>query len=224
MPPNLKGGKGYRKGKHATADEAKMLDWDESQGQMLGRALRKLGDRRFRVFCNDSKERICKLAGGMRKSEWVDEGAIILIGIRQLTTATTVKGEEIGDILSVIDTRIYGKLKKQDGVNPLLFTHVEDEDAAAMKKKINALKSGEGVDDDVFEREGEESDDSKADEESEDENGVSSKDSIPLTEEQKAEKEREREAKRKLRDQELTAKRSNKRPTVDDDDFNIADI
>jgi len=217
MPPNLKGGKGYRKGKHATADEAKMLDWDESQGQMLGRALRKLGDRRFRVFCNDSKERICKLAGGMRKSEWVDEGAIILIGIRQLTTATTVKGEEIGDILSVIDTRIYGKLKKQDGVNPLLFTHVEDEDAAAMKKKINALKSGEGVDDDVFEREGEESEADEADSD-EDENGV------PLTEEQKAEKERDLEAKRKLRDQELTAKLSNKHPTVDDDDFNIADI
>lgn len=218
MPPNAKGGKGYRKGKHATADEAKMLEWDESQGQMLGRALRKLGDRRFRVFCNDSKERICKLAGGMRKSEWVDEGAIILISIRQLTTATTVKGEEIGDILSVIDTRIYGKLKKQDGVNPLLFTHVEDEDAAAMKKKINALKSGEGIDDDVFEREGEESDDSEISDDGD------SKDNIPLTEEQKAEKEREREVKRKLRDQELASKRSNKRPTVDDDDFNIADI
>lgn len=208
MPPNLKGGKGYRKGKHATADEAKMIEWDEDQ--MLGRALKKLGDRRFRVFCNDNKERICRLAGGMRKSEWVDEGAIILIGLRSLTTATAVKGQEVGDILSVIDTRIYGKLKKEPGVNPLLFTHVESEDGASMKKKIDALESGKGIDDDVFEREGEESD--------------SEDDAVPLTEEQKAEKEREREAKAKLRDQELSAKRSTKRPTVDDDDFNIADI
>jgi initiation factor 1A len=210
MPPNLKGGKGYRKGKHTTADEAKMLEWGEDQ--MLGRALKKLGDRRFRVFCNDNKERICKLAGGMRKSEWVDEGAIILIGMRSLTTATAAKGQEVGDILSVVDTRIYGKLKKEPGVNPLLFTHVEGEDEASMKKKIQAMKSGEAIDDDVFEREGEESD------KSEDENA------IPLTEEEKAEKEREREAKAKLRDLELSAKRSTKRPTVDDDDFNIADI
>jgi len=207
MPPNLKGGKGYRKGKHATADEAKMIEWGEDQ--MLGRALKKLGDRRFRVFCNDNKERICKLAGGMRKSEWVDEGAIILIGMRSLTTATTVKGQEVGDILSVIDTRIYGKLKKEPGVNPLLFTHVESEDGASMKKKIDALEAGKGIDDDVFEREGE---------------SDSEDDGVPLTEEEKAEKEREREAKAKLRDQELSAKRSTKRPTVDDDDFNIADI
>ena len=151
MPPNVKGGKGYRKGKHAGA-EAKMIEWDEEQGQMLGRTLKKLGDRRFKIFCNDNKERVCKLAGSMRKSDWVDEGSIVLIGLRGLTTATTFSGGEIGDILSIVDMGLYGKLKKMDGVNALLFTHVENSNEAELKKKIDAQESGVDLDDDMFER------------------------------------------------------------------------
>ena len=130
--------------------EAKMVEWDESQGQMLGRAMRKLGDRRFRVFCNDNKIRICRLAGSMRKSDWVDEGAIILIGIRGLSAGTTT---DIGDILEIIDSRIYGKLKKQDGINPLLFTHVENQEEGALKKKILVQESGDDIEEDIFEHE-----------------------------------------------------------------------
>jgi len=134
MPPNVKGGKGYRKGKHD--DEVKMLQWNPKDGQMLGRALRKLGDRRFRVFCNDNKERICKLAGSMRKSEWVDEGAIIVIGVRGIGTV------DIGDILQVVDPTLYRNLKKEEGVNPLLFTDVENKETAEIQQKIHAQQKG----------------------------------------------------------------------------------
>jgi initiation factor 1A len=150
MPPNVKGGKGYRKGKHAGVEE-KILDWDESQGQMLGRTLKKLGDRRFKIFCNDTKERICKLAGSLRKSDWVDEGSIVLIGIRELSTATTFKGGEVGDIIGIADPGTYGKLKKVPGVNPLIFMHVENVSEAEIKRKIHAQNAGEDADDDIFE-------------------------------------------------------------------------
>lgn len=132
--------------------EAKMLEWNESEGQMLGRAMKKLGDRRFRVFCNDNKIRICKLAGSMRKSDWVDEGAIVLIGIRGLS-AGSLSTTDIGDILESVDPRIYGKLKKQDGINPLLFTHVENQEESALKKKIIVQESGDNIEDDIFEHE-----------------------------------------------------------------------
>jgi initiation factor 1A len=158
MPSNMKGGKGYRKGKHATADDAKMLEWDEENGQMIGRTVKKLGDRRFRVFCNDNKERICKLAGTMRKSQWVDEGVLVLIGIREIGTSLTEKSTEVGDILTLVDPRIYGKLKKQDGLNALLFTNLETEDSAAIRRKVRAQEEGEDVDDDFFQRVGEEDD------------------------------------------------------------------
>jgi hypothetical protein len=51
---------------------------------------------------------------------------------------------------------LYGKLKKHEGVNPLLFTHVENQNDAELKKKINIQESGGDIeDDDMFEREGE---------------------------------------------------------------------
>ena len=218
MPPNVKGGKGYRKGKHSGIQESKVIEWDESQGQMLGRTMKKLGDRRFRIFCNDNKERICKLAGSMRKSDWVDEGSIVLVGIRSMTTSLTTKGTEVGDILSIIEIQMYGKLKKQEGVNPLLFTHVESEDKDIMLRKIQAQQSGQDVDDDVFEREGEREENSEEDDNEEDENDD---DETPLTgiegEEQKKFRENERELKKKTKDQDISKKRSAKRGPVDID-------
>ena len=158
----MKGGKGYRKGKHASADDAKMLEWDTENGQMLGRTVKKLGDRRFRVFCNDNKERICKLAGTMRKSQWVDEGVLVLIGIREIGTSLTEKSAEIGDILTLVDPRIYGKLKKQEGLNALLFTNLETEDSAAIRRKVRAQEEGEDMDDDFFQRQGEDEEEEEA--------------------------------------------------------------
>jgi len=210
MPPNAKGGKGYRKGKHNGTDEAKMLEWDTVNGQMLGRTIKKLGDRRFRVFCNDNVTRICKLAGSMRKSDWVDEGVIVLIGTRELGNASMGQNQEIGDILSVVDQGIYGKLKKKDGVNPLIFSSVETDDIASLKKKISLQKSGVDVDDDLFER---------GEEEEEDE----SDDDTPLTQDQKEAKKRAIEEKQKERDQKINANRNAKRED-DNDDINIDDI
>ena len=159
MPANTKGGKGYRKGKNTTAENVKMLEWDADKGQMIGRTLKKLGDRRFNVFCNDNKNRICKLAGSIRKNQWVDEGALVLIGIRELGTSTTERTTEIGDILALVDPGIYGALKKQEGMNKLLFTNLEADDAATIQRKVNAIKSGIDDEDDIFDRNSDEEED-----------------------------------------------------------------
>lgn len=159
MPANTKGGKGYRKGKNMTAENVKMIEWDADKGQMIGRTLKKLGDRRFNVFCNDNKNRICKLAGSIRKNQWVDEGALVLIGIRELGTSTTERCVEIGDILALIEPSIYGALKKQEGMNKLLFTNLEADDAATIKRKVDAVKSGIDDEDDIFDRNSEEEED-----------------------------------------------------------------
>jgi len=159
MPANTKGGKGYRKGKNTTAENVKMLEWESDKGQMIGRTLKKLGDRRFNIFCNDNKNRICKLAGSIRKNQWVDEGALVLIGIRELGTSTTEKSTEIGDILALVDPRIYGALKKQEGMNKLLFTNLEADDAATIQRKVNAIKSGIDDEDDIFDRNSDEEED-----------------------------------------------------------------
>ena len=116
---------------------------------MYGRVLRSLGNRRFRVFCNDQRERICRLCGSMRKSDWVEEGRIVILSIRQLGTSTTTetatKQEEVGDILAIIDPRTYNKVRKEAGVNPVLFVGAQEFNAEGGKKT--------GVDlDDLFDR------------------------------------------------------------------------
>lgn len=197
MPANTKGGKGYRKGKNTTAENVKMLEWDADKGQMIGRTLKKLGDRRFNVFCNDNKNRICKLAGSIRKNQWVDEGALVLIGIRELGTSTTERTTEIGDILALVDQRIYGALKKQEGMNKLLFTNLEADDAATIQRKVNAIKSGIDDEDDIFDRNSEE------EEEGED---------------------AQRNAQKKAQEQEIAKKRDEKYLESDDKEVNLDDL
>lgn len=53
---------------------------DESHKYAI--ALRALGDRRFRLLCDDGIECIGKLRGNMRRSEFVGPGTIILVSAR----------------------------------------------------------------------------------------------------------------------------------------------
>ena len=156
MPVNKQGGKGCKKGKNAKDDDDVLLvECKEGEGQMFGRVVKVEGDRRFRIFCNDSKERICKLAGTIRRGDRVEKGGLVLISIRDLSFSTTkVLDEEskVGDIISNIDPRLYGKLKKIEGINPLLFVNLETEDKAAIKARVDRLEAGEVEDEDMFER------------------------------------------------------------------------
>jgi len=153
MPSNVKGGKGYKKGKHADS-EPQMIECDSSQNQMYGRVMKSLGNRRFRIFCNDNKERICRICGSMRKSQWVEEKLLVLISIRDLyNTAESRQTTETGDIIGLIDTGLYGKMKKLPGINPLLFV-----DDRAKDKVDDIFDRGEVSDSDSALGEGEESD------------------------------------------------------------------
>lgn len=156
--PNQKGGKGYKKGKHPTGDvDVKMIQWNEGDGQMFGRVLKSVGNRRFRVYCNDNTERLCKLAGAIRKSEWVGEGTVVVLSLRGLSSGAAVGGhaEDLGDILQVVDPRLYGKIKKLPNVNPALFAQVEHQDITQVITRVNQGSNLED-DDDLFDRGGDE--------------------------------------------------------------------
>jgi initiation factor 1A len=155
--PNQKGGKGYKKGKHPSGAEVdvKMVEWNEDDGQMFARVLKSVGNRRFRVYCNDNKERLCKLAGTIRKSEWVGEGTIVVISLRGLSSGSAAGGhaEDLGDILQVVDPRLHGKIKKLPNINPALFAQVEAQDIAQVIQRVNQGSSMED-EDDLFDRSG----------------------------------------------------------------------
>jgi len=150
MPINKQGGSGCKKGKNTKEDDGDilMVECNENDGQMFGRVVKVEGDRRFRIFCNDSKERICKLAGRIRRGDRVEKGGIVLISIRALSPVT-----EVGDIIANVDPRLYGKVKKLSGINPLLFVNLENEDKSAIKARVERLEEeGDAEDEDLFER------------------------------------------------------------------------
>jgi hypothetical protein len=79
----------------------------------------------------------------------VEKGGIVLISIRALSPVT-----EVGDIIANVDPRLYGKLKKLSGINPLLFVNLENEEKSVIQARVDRLEEeGEVDDEDLFERE-----------------------------------------------------------------------
>lgn len=121
---NLQGGKKYKSGKGGNTPKVDVHE--VGAGQMVGRVIRNPGNRYMQVYCNDDKQRLCKIKGGLRKRVWFIVGDIVLISIRDIgvSMTETSKGER-GDILAKYDPTIYNKLKKEYDVNPILFTNIE---------------------------------------------------------------------------------------------------
>jgi len=182
MPPN-KGGKNYKKGKKGGGEgEIAMIEINGEDGQMVGRVLKSVGDRRFTVYCNDNKERLCRLCGTIRKKDWIDKGSLVLLAKRELNgkpkpasasanadpddeeendtfTPEEVKDDKLGDILQLIDPCLYGKLKKVPGINLALFNDIENQEMKHVQKRV---ADGIQGDDDFFDRSGDEKPDDKA--------------------------------------------------------------
>ena len=129
--PNLKGGKKYKSSKGGET-VAEFHEIDASEGQSVGRVVKKLGDRNFMLWCNDGVERIAHVRGKMRKRVWIDVGDIVLYSERgeNLQVVNSNKSTDRGDILAKYDRGVYSQLKKYPGVNPKLFTNVETLDDA----------------------------------------------------------------------------------------------
>ena len=197
MPINKNGGKGCKKGKSVSMDDDTilMVECNKADGQMFGRVLKAVGDRRFVIFCNDSKQRTCKLAGSIRKNDRVETGGIVLISVRDLsftTTGSLASGADVGDIISTVDSRLYSKLKKLDGINQLLFTAIENDGVTARAKEEDDLF-------DIEDGDGTEGGEEGEDEDDEDEQTPLTKEAIAEIEKKKIKEQLEREKKRKTK-------------------------
>jgi initiation factor 1A len=218
MPPNAKGGKGYKKGKHGGNDEPVFIECDERDNQMYGRVVENLGQRRFRVYCNDNVKRICKICGSMRKSEWVEKGLIVVISIRDLSESrfnTNSADIKIGDIIRIMESSLYGKLKKMENVNPVLFTDIENTNDAEISRRLFAIQQGELQDDDIFDRGGSEG---EAEAEAEGEEGEEGE---GKSEDAKLAKALAMKEKQKTRDVQLASGRNVKRPSESQGEDNV---
>ena len=132
--PNQKGGKNYKKSKHATPQKATLFLPEADQ--IFGRVIRNLGQRRMLVFSNDNKIRMCHIRGSMRRgSSWISVGDIVLITRRDFEKLPEKAGEyENADIIARYDKDLQSDLKKVAGINPKLFLQIETVDAKLLSE------------------------------------------------------------------------------------------
>jgi len=85
MPKNKgKGGKNRRRGKNENDDVKRELILKE-EGQSYAQVTRILGNGYIEAFCFDTaggKKRICHIRGKLRKKQWINQGDVILVGLR----------------------------------------------------------------------------------------------------------------------------------------------
>jgi len=122
MPPNKKGGKGYKKGK---GDDVAQEFIDIQEGQYMARAIRILGDRNILCYCDDNVLRICHICRKMKGRVWVETGDMVLISLRDFS-AEDPKTIKRGDILAKYAPDQVRLLKKEGKVNERLFMKLED--------------------------------------------------------------------------------------------------
>jgi len=85
MPKNKgKGGKNRRRGKNENDDVKRELILRE-EGQSYAQVTRILGNGHLEAFCFDTaggKKRLCHIRGKLRKKQWINQGDVILVGLR----------------------------------------------------------------------------------------------------------------------------------------------
>ncbi len=67
--------------------------------EVLGIVQQRLGGSRMRVLCLDSRERICRIPGRLRRALWVRENDVVIVEPWELS------GEEKGDIVHKYGTK-----------------------------------------------------------------------------------------------------------------------
>jgi len=85
--------------------------------EILGLVQQRLGGSRMRVLCLDSRERICRIPGRLRRALWVRENDIVIIEPWELG------GDNKGDVIYKYRSRAEVQFLKKKGY----LKNIEDE-------------------------------------------------------------------------------------------------
>lgn len=159
---NLRGGKAFKKGKKPAAGTADKVDkfFGRDPDQDYARAVAMLGNRRVRCFCNDGKERICKIRGSLckgPKKQKIEVGDIVLISYRTFeesdsdsedisgNSVETKETSQVADIMYKYSRSHWRDIRKESGVHQRLF--LVEEGAEGMDEMFDPEAEGEKPDD-----------------------------------------------------------------------------
>jgi initiation factor 1A len=161
--PNIRGGKSYKKSKGKTkfGEDEEVAYLEIAKDQMVGRILKLLGNLNATVYCQDNKQRICKICRSIKKSVRFDMGDIVLISLRDCEVSSDelakgVRGSK-GDILDRFHPKQFKQLK-DEGINSAIFLTLDSVNEMAQKVEkgdlAGALAVAETAQEDIFDRSG----------------------------------------------------------------------
>lgn len=168
--PNIRGGKSYKKSKGKTkfGEDEEVAYLEIAKDQMVGRILRLLGNLNATVYCQDNKQRLCKICRSIKKSVRFDVGDVVLISLRDCEVSQAeldkgVRGSR-GDILDRFHPKQFKELK-EDGINSAIFLTLDSVNEMAQKVEkgdlAGALAVAETAQEDIFDRSGQKDDESE---------------------------------------------------------------
>jgi translation initiation factor IF-1 len=161
--PNIRGGKSYKKSKGKTkfGEDDEVAYPEIASDQMVGRILRLLGNLNATIYCQDNKQRVCKICRSIKKSVRFEVGDIVLISLRDCEVsndelAKGIRGSR-GDILDKFHPKQFKQLK-DDGINAAMFLTLDSVNEIATKyekgDEKGALAIAENAEEDIFDRTG----------------------------------------------------------------------
>jgi translation initiation factor IF-1 len=161
--PNIRGGKSYKKSKGKTkfGEDDEVAYLEIASDQMVGRILRLLGNLNATIYCQDNKQRVCKICRSIKKSVRFEVGDIVLISLRDCEVsndelAKGIRGSR-GDILDKFHPKQFKQLK-DDGINAAMFLTLDSVNEIATKyekgDEKGALAIAENAEEDIFDRTG----------------------------------------------------------------------
>ena len=127
--PNLHGGKSFKKSKKGSSEHNQKFV-SRGEGQDYARVTKLLGNRRMLCFCNDGKERIGKIRGGICKGsnkQIIRLDDIVLISFREFLDESNDGLGAMCDILSKYEKSDWRDIRGEKGVNKHLFGETEDD-------------------------------------------------------------------------------------------------
>jgi translation initiation factor 1A len=103
-----------RRGKNENEEKRELIFKED--GQEYAQVLRMLGNGRLEAQCIDGVKRLCHIRGKMRKKVWVNQGDIVLVGLRDYQDA---KGDVILKYMAdeARSLKQYGELPENIRVN-----------------------------------------------------------------------------------------------------------
>jgi initiation factor 1A len=126
MPPNTKGGKGYKKKKKVSSQASKeIVQIKREPDQMPARALKLLGNRQVLCYCNDDVVRNCHICGRMKGKQYVNIGDVVLVSLRDWSPNVRQKDIKYGDIINMYTRDHYSELRKDPAVNNRILLQLE---------------------------------------------------------------------------------------------------